>query len=440
MNMSRLFTTLALLVGSLSSLLAVEPVITVNILNIPGNIPIPLRMSNDYKTVVGEVDQNAFSYSMETGIATIWGLGTMWAANNDGKLCGELQNPATLATEAGYTTGSTFNYIGNVVPHVPTGELYSTAYDMTPDGNTIIGFSWIATMTTQACVWNGTQAPVGLPTAANQSSSAKAVSDDGSVIVGWETSTAIPRLATYWKNGVKSVIPGWGELTSVSADGNTMAGALNGELGEYSITGGLKLHGKLEGDGWAAGLSVSDSGIIAGISALGNIRKAVVWSQNTGLKKLGDYLTSLVPNTTNPAHTGWEFMQLNYISPDGKHFLGFGKAPGVPGVKAYHVNVDYGSDIEQNNSLPADCKITGNYPNPFNPSTSVTFELNRQSDMKIQFINSQGQLVKETILGKLASGSHQYKFNGEQFNSGIYFCNLIENGKIAASHKMVLTK
>jgi len=84
--------------------------------------------------------------------------------------------------------------------------------------------------------------------------------------------------------------------------------------------------------------------------------------------------------------------------------------------------------------------LTGNYPNPFNPNTAINFTLQQTADVKLQITNSNGQLVKEAALGSLNNGSHQYNFNGEKLNSGIYFCTLIVNGIKAGNHKMVLTK
>ena len=85
-----------------------------------------------------------------------------------------------------------------------------------------------------------------------------------------------------------------------------------------------------------------------------------------------------------------------------------------------------------------------NYPNPFNPSTRVSFNLNEAAKVNIQVYNVRGQLVKTLHNGPLAAGSHSLTWDGSDMNkstasSGIYLLRLFD-GKQTHLRKMCLQK
>ncbi|MDD4156885.1 MAG: Ig-like domain-containing protein, partial [Candidatus Cloacimonetes bacterium] len=70
--------------------------------------------------------------------------------------------------------------------------------------------------------------------------------------------------------------------------------------------------------------------------------------------------------------------------------------------------------------------LDANYPNPFNPTTTISFDLLTPGKVNISIYNIKGQLVKELINDELKNGRHKILWNGQdQFNrsvgSGIYF-------------------
>jgi hypothetical protein len=64
------------------------------------------------------------------------------------------------------------------------------------------------------------------------------------------------------------------------------------------------------------------------------------------------------------------------------------------------------------------------YPNPFNPSTTLTFTLPRASDVKLEVFDILGRQVYDADLGKLSAGSHQHRIDGSQWASGVYFARV----------------
>lgn len=89
-------------------------------------------------------------------------------------------------------------------------------------------------------------------------------------------------------------------------------------------------------------------------------------------------------------------------------------------------------------------KLNANYPNPFNPSTNISFELAETQNVTLVVYNMIGQKVKTLVNGKKAAGNYKIQWNGKneeglQVSSGIYFLRL-EAGKFKQTRKMLLVK
>jgi hypothetical protein len=83
-----------------------------------------------------------------------------------------------------------------------------------------------------------------------------------------------------------------------------------------------------------------------------------------------------------------------------------------------------------------------NYPNPFNPETTISFNIDRNEVAKLNIYNLKGQLVKS--LGQYRTGQHSVVWNGEdekgcKVSSGIYLYHL-KGKKLNQINKMILTK
>jgi flagellar hook assembly protein FlgD len=98
---------------------------------------------------------------------------------------------------------------------------------------------------------------------------------------------------------------------------------------------------------------------------------------------------------------------------------------------------------------PSDFELFDAYPNPFNPSTTITYSLPMVSDVRIEIIDINGELITSSQSSSLATGMHEYQWNGTDASdspaaSGIYFCRLTANASDGSifSHtvKLVLMK
>ena len=80
-----------------------------------------------------------------------------------------------------------------------------------------------------------------------------------------------------------------------------------------------------------------------------------------------------------------------------------------------------------------------NYPNPFNPSTTLQFDLVKAGDVKLTVFDVLGKEVVTLVDSRMSAGVHSVEFDGEKFASGVYFARLsVED--VAMTRKMVLMK
>ncbi|MBK6765034.1 MAG: T9SS type A sorting domain-containing protein [bacterium] len=88
---------------------------------------------------------------------------------------------------------------------------------------------------------------------------------------------------------------------------------------------------------------------------------------------------------------------------------------------------------------PQSLTLAQNFPNPFNPNTSISFSLDRRDYVHLQVFDSTGRLVETLVAGTLDIGKYDFVFDGTELASGIYFAKLAAHGQVAAI-KMLLVK
>jgi hypothetical protein len=108
------------------------------------------------------------------------------------------------------------------------------------------------------------------------------------------------------------------------------------------------------------------------------------------------------------------------------------------------VILDGNTDVEQV-LTPAPQRLTANnYPNPFNPETTIQLSIPTTSEVNLSVYNLKGQLVKTLANGQLAAGNHSYTWDGKDQNgvnvsSGIYFYK-VESDTQTINKRMILLK
>jgi hypothetical protein len=91
---------------------------------------------------------------------------------------------------------------------------------------------------------------------------------------------------------------------------------------------------------------------------------------------------------------------------------------------------------EDFNSVNFYC-LTNNYPNPFNPSTTIKYELPKTSFVKIIIYDILGREIEKLVNEEKAVGKYEVNFDASDLPSGIYFYKM-QAGDFIETRKMVL--
>lgn len=76
------------------------------------------------------------------------------------------------------------------------------------------------------------------------------------------------------------------------------------------------------------------------------------------------------------------------------------------------------------NQLPTEFSLSNNYPNPFNPSTQITYALPEASDITINVYNLMGQHVAVLVNSTIGAGFHEVTFDAGNLSSGMYIAKI----------------
>lgn len=91
------------------------------------------------------------------------------------------------------------------------------------------------------------------------------------------------------------------------------------------------------------------------------------------------------------------------------------------------------------NDLPESVKLNPNYPNPFNPTTKISYEITKKSKVTLTVWNMIGQKVATLVDGVVDAGTHEETWNASDMPSGIYIARFQVEGNVF-TRKMTLIK
>ncbi len=95
--------------------------------------------------------------------------------------------------------------------------------------------------------------------------------------------------------------------------------------------------------------------------------------------------------------------------------------------------------VGSNDLPPTTFELAGNYPNPFNPSTTVRYALPHQAQVKISIYDVHGRLVSTLVDESKDTGQHIVEFDGSEIASGTYVLRMTAD-EFSATSKMLLLK
>jgi hypothetical protein len=155
--------------------------------------------------------------------------------------------------------------------------------------------------------------------------------------------------------------------------------------------------------------------------------------------------------------SSWEhgLVMFDISDPFSPVISGYYDAPGAPrhiavaGIYAYTAELSYvgiydcydavGVDEGGPHATPRSITLHPCYPNPFNPETTLRFDLPQAKRVLLTVYNVAGQAVETLVNEQMSAGTHTVTFDGTRFSSGIYFSVLRTEGSVE-TRKIVLLK
>ncbi len=130
------------------------------------------------------------------------------------------------------------------------------------------------------------------------------------------------------------------------------------------------------------------------------------------------------------------------ITPDGK-YMTFTRN----GSDIYWVSARIIDSIKQTittvkketRDRPGDYNLSQNFPNPFNPSTNISFHIPSRTFVSLKIYDILGREVVDLVSAEIESGDHFVKWDASRMANGIYYCRL-QSGSFMETKKLLLLK
>jgi endonuclease/exonuclease/phosphatase family metal-dependent hydrolase len=119
----------------------------------------------------------------------------------------------------------------------------------------------------------------------------------------------------------------------------------------------------------------------------------------------------------------------NYLSSTSDHF---------PVKALFDFNQTPTSISERVDELPSEIILEQNFPNPFNPSTIIRYQLNEAVHVQLDVFDMLGRKVATLVNGRVSAGSHEAEFDASKLSTGMYIYRLQAGGKVFTRQMMMI--
>jgi hypothetical protein len=103
-------------------------------------------------------------------------------------------------------------------------------------------------------------------------------------------------------------------------------------------------------------------------------------------------------------------------------------------------NVSVGIEDEQLTTIPKAIEVFGNFPNPFNPRTTIKYAIHKTGEVTLEIFNILGQEITQVVAGRKHAGYHELSFEANSLSSGLYMYRIKLNNETSNVKKMLLIK
>lgn len=224
-----------------------------------------------------------------------------------------------------------WNYLGGLGKVIDNDT--SSVWGMNGNGSIIVGLASSANGYGHAVKWTKETGLIDLgSTTTNAASRANTISEDGSIIAGWQDDKNGRRWGAYWKDGVQHLIKDKNgdpvfEISSVSGDGKWLLGSQFEYAMKWSEETGVQLIEDPNADPFYVGAATAtnyDGSMIVGFyrpyPGAAMMGDGFIWTEKTGKISLDDYVKSLGYD-----NLGITFSLPFAISKDGSKIVGIGR-------------------------------------------------------------------------------------------------------------------
>jgi len=180
---------------------------------------------------------------------------------------------------------------------------------------------------------------------------------------------------------------------------------------------------------------------------------AIRWDfghSDEGTKRLEDGSISISQNTISVrSYEITSFIGIGYSLGENIGIVSIGSSEGGGGTIEKliyfrdHLGTEYGEAVHVSTPIPIEipqrAALLSNYPNPFNPSTTIPYELNQSTEVRLEVYDMLGRRVALLVNETRQAGRHNAVFDSGNLSSGVYIARLV-TGEQVFSRKMVLVK
>jgi probable HAF family extracellular repeat protein len=380
---------------------------------------------------------------VDLGVPDDYLVSSATAFNSDGRIVG-YANGQYQSQYAYMWEGNVWTYLGTLPGE---GLDYSVAADIN-EASQVCGYSFTLGPGSRMRGWKWEEGEmIDLGTLGGDESSANAINELGQMVGYSQVYDPDDNIthAFVWENGIMTdlgVLPG--EVNSAANDINEIGQIVGSSSHQMETYPFLTIHRPCLWDGGettdlglpggyvrGTATGINNDGTIVGwmaTSLSGGTYHAFVWKDGEWAN-----LNSLIPPESE-----WELQSAGDINDNGL-IVGSGLAPGgsIQGFLLTPISTDIDDEIAD--ALPTDFIKVHNYPNPFNASTTIEFDLPRSSFIALDVYNVTGQKTATLLESELQAGSHRIIWNARNQASGVYYYR-IRAGDVSRTGRMVLLK
>jgi len=109
-------------------------------------------------------------------------------------------------------------------------------------------------------------------------------------------------------------------------------------------------------------------------------------------------------------------------------------------ANGFYISGDAVTDIENKEITTTEFSLSQNFPNPFNPSTMINYQLPVNNDVKLEVYNNLGKNVATLVDENQQAGNYSVNFDATGLSSGIYFYRLVVGSEYVDTRKMIFCK